>query len=294
MSGLLKLEEITKGQLWIGLGVAGNQAGHLAQAGEATDFKDVISEEEHAPKGIFPWFIPNSKTFLETNPISAEFLRMSEDDPIQPEPEIALIVKFHYSEHTEQLLESISVCGFTAFNDCSRRINAPKISLKKNWGVASQGMLDRIIPIDDFVMPGGKIERFRLCCYLVRDERLLQYGEDTAISEYCYLNEKLLNWMGHQINTQQQQGPLEEISELLVQEKPQYGVIGIGATCYTGFGNSEERFLLEGDQVIVAAYDGDEYDHSEVEEALKRNEPSNTSFLILKQEVTSDCGKGAL
>ncbi len=38
----------------IGLGVAGNFAHHLEQAGELEDFKNVVTCEPDAPKGIFP------------------------------------------------------------------------------------------------------------------------------------------------------------------------------------------------------------------------------------------------
>lgn len=40
---------------FIGLGVAGNFAGHLEQAGEAADFAKV---EAVQPKAIFPFYVP--------------------------------------------------------------------------------------------------------------------------------------------------------------------------------------------------------------------------------------------
>ena len=42
----------------IGLGVAGNFTGHLEQAGEASDFKDLVIEDPNAPKGVFPFYVP--------------------------------------------------------------------------------------------------------------------------------------------------------------------------------------------------------------------------------------------
>ena len=42
----------------IGLGVAGNFAGHLEQAGESADFVDVVVADQNAPKGIFPFYLP--------------------------------------------------------------------------------------------------------------------------------------------------------------------------------------------------------------------------------------------
>ncbi|MDD4856037.1 MAG: DUF5718 family protein, partial [Sulfuricurvum sp.] len=44
---------------FIGLGVAGNFALHLEQAGESADFKDVLTDDPNGPKGMFPFYIPN-------------------------------------------------------------------------------------------------------------------------------------------------------------------------------------------------------------------------------------------
>lgn len=40
---------------FIGLGVAGNFAGHLEQAGEASDFVAVVVRDTTAPKALFPF-----------------------------------------------------------------------------------------------------------------------------------------------------------------------------------------------------------------------------------------------
>jgi len=48
---------------FIGFGVAGNFAHHLEQAGEASDFVNVEVDDENAPKGIFPFYLPTSDTF---------------------------------------------------------------------------------------------------------------------------------------------------------------------------------------------------------------------------------------
>ena len=42
----------------LGFGVAGNFTGHLEQAGESGDFIGVETDEECAPKGIFPFYLP--------------------------------------------------------------------------------------------------------------------------------------------------------------------------------------------------------------------------------------------
>lgn len=284
------LVEITNGQDWVGLGIAGNQAEHLNQAGEAEDFKDVVAFE-NAPKGMFPWYIPGSESFLGVNPLSSSELKLKEEDPLQPEPEIGLVVEFQYAETSDtanKVLESLSVLGFSAFNDCSRRIPASKISHKKNWGAASQGMAEAILPIQDFTAKGGVIESFRLACYLKRDGEVLQYGKDTAVSDYCYFNNALTEWIVNQINTQQDNGPLEPIGAMLAEIKPQYGVIGIGATCYTEFGNSDERFLKEGDTIFVAAYDSNKHSVNEVERLLSDDKtPQNSDSIILLEQVAT-------
>lgn len=57
---------------YLDLGIAGNFALHLAQAGELEEFKDIITADEAAPKGIFPFYLPsytpssNSKKAKET------------------------------------------------------------------------------------------------------------------------------------------------------------------------------------------------------------------------------------
>jgi len=56
----------------IGFGIAGNFAHHLEQAGESEDFVDVAVEEDDAPKGIFPTYIPDSNTFLGVYPFSED------------------------------------------------------------------------------------------------------------------------------------------------------------------------------------------------------------------------------
>jgi len=289
----LTLKEITEGKTWVGLGIAGNQAGHLGQAGEADDFKDVVSDE-NAPKGIFPWYMPGSDSFLNVYSLSSTRVSLNDEVKLQPEPEIALIVKFHYAsecdsvEDNTSLLDNLSVLGFSAFNDCSRRVVEPKLSMKKNWGVDSKGMANTIIALDDFVSTNGAIEKFRLGCFLVRDGELIQYGKDTAAPEYCYFNQTLVDWMTKQINTQADQGPLEKINQMLSKDKPEYGVIGIGATCYSEFGNSEERFLKADDEVIVVLYDSEKHSSEQIPALIKEQKPieDDGSFIVLHQIVS--------
>ena len=46
--------QVTAESKFIGLGVAGNFAGHLEQAGEASDFVTVVVRDTSAPKALFP------------------------------------------------------------------------------------------------------------------------------------------------------------------------------------------------------------------------------------------------
>ncbi len=282
----LPMDEIRTGRNWIGLGVAGNQAGHLGQAGEDSDFAQVQADE-NAPKGLFPWFIPQAETVFGTNPLSSHELTLLNETRLQPEPEVGLIVEFDYHAAGEaQLVQGLRVLGFGAFNDCSRRIEAPKISHKKNWGEASQGLSEQIIPITDFSTAGGTLDQYRLVSYLLRDGDLIQYGEDTPVSNYCYFNTQLTDWLVQQINTQQAMGPLEDIRTVMAESRPHYGIIGIGATCYTDFGNGEERFLRTNDEVIVALYPAHTTSLTELEQHIHTNSQAPTSDIItLRQRV---------
>ena len=81
---------------FIGLGVAGNFAGHLEQAGEAADFLQVKTVEAVQPKAIFPFYVPSENLsgyqFLSTYPLYHTEIRFPNDaDNLQIEPEIALI-----------------------------------------------------------------------------------------------------------------------------------------------------------------------------------------------------------
>lgn len=282
MAELQTFKELVGDNEWMGLGIAGNQADHLNQAGETNDFKNVDALE-NAPKGMFPWFIPEADSFLAIDPLSSSTISLRGEDRVQAEPEIALILKFHYGE--ERFLDGIEVRGFTVLNDLSRRISAPKISIKKNWGTASQGVGQGIIPIDDFLSPDGAIGKFRLACYLVRDGELISYGEDTAVSDYCYFNETLVDWMVTQINTQEDFGPLENLRELIGVRRPAMALVGIGATRYSEFGQGEERFLRTEDQVIVTAYDGTVHTGADVETRLRGGRREDSSMLVLSQLV---------
>jgi len=258
----------------IGLGVAGNFAGHLEQAGEASDFVGVEVAEAQAPKGIFPFYVPrgeaSSKSFLHTFPIASDRIQMEDpDDTLQIEPEVALLCRLFYEEGGEEEGEGKRVVRivperFGAHNDCSiRREGAPKISHKKNWGPNSKGTSNALLPIDRFEK-GGVLDHYRLVSYLERDGLHL-YGVDSAVSSYSYFHQKLLDWIVEKMNTQQDAGPLESIRDwLAIAAHPERALISIGATRYTDYG--ETTFLEPGDRSIVVVYDARRHDEAAIRE----------------------------
>jgi len=237
----------------IGLGIAGNFALHLDQAGEAEDFKDVKVDDENAPKGIFPFYLPNtSRGVLSEYPLSSSKQALSNgEENIQAEPEVALLCDMSYEDGKVVGIKPVS---FAAYNDCSRRVKgASKISEKKNWGAESKGVSDIFIPIDKF-SEGGKLEMWRISSFLKRDGNVFRYGEDVEIKGYSYFNEQLIEWIQNKINTQEESGPLEDISLYLKEcNYPKQMLISIGATRYTPYG--EKTFLQKGDEVFVVLYD---------------------------------------
>lgn len=239
-----------------GIGVAGNFAGHLEQAGEAADFAGVASAPE-APKGIFPWYVPGMDTFLGGFPLSHDrLLRPAWDGGpanLQIEPEVGLLCRLAYAP--DGGVEAIAPVAVGAFNDCSiRRPGAPKISVKKNWGPASKGVARRMFPVTD-LDPQGPTGTFRLACFLRRDGIAHEYGIDSPLPGYSYYGERLLGWLAERLRGQAggDGTPLEPVGEYLAAGRPPTALVGIGATRYTDLG--ESTFLEPGDESVVVVYD---------------------------------------
>ncbi|MDY0120593.1 MAG: DUF5718 family protein [Sulfurimonas sp.] len=272
-------------QNFLGLGIAGNFALHLAQAGELEDFKDIITADEAAPKGMFPFYLPgetNAKEILSTYPLSSKYIRLADEKlNIQAEPEVALLCKLGY---TDGVLSSITPTHFGAYNDCSIRVEgASKISDKKNWGAESKGLSDTLLEIDTFA-EGGVMDRYSICSFLLREEILHAYGEDVELSGYSYFYEQLQEWMLNQINTQKDFGPLEPLQEYIQALKnPTDAIISIGATRYTEYG--ESTFLRSGDKLFVVVYDHTLYSSEAITQALKTQNYPTKGISILAQEV---------
>lgn len=242
---------------FIGLGVAGNFALHLEQAGESADFKDVITDDPNGPKGIFPFYLPNRSDFLGIYPLSSDTIVLPDKAcNVQIEPEVALVCDLTYDTHGNVM--AITPKFFGAYNDCSLRIEgASKISHKKNWGACSKGLSKTLIPIDRFES-GGVMDSYRIASFLRRDGALMRYGEDVELTGYSYFYDTLIAWMINQINTQQNTGPLEPVSQYLKDAGlPKQAIISIGATRYIHFG--ETNFLQENDEIVVVVYDNNRY-----------------------------------
>lgn len=238
----------------IGFGIAGNFALHLEQAGELEDFKDVETEDENGPKGMFPFYLPSMSGQLGEFPLCSETILLPKESVnVQAEPEVGLICELSYKDGQ---VCAIRPTHFAAYNDCSiRKAGAKKISEKKNWGASSKGLSQQLIAIDKFES-GGVMDQWRIASFLRRDDEVMRYGEDVELTGYSYFYDKLRQWMKSQINTQQDKGPLEPLLEYIETcGHPEHAVISIGATRYTPFG--ETHFLKDGDEVIIVLYDGE-------------------------------------
>ncbi len=270
---------------YIGLGIAGNFALHLDQAGEAEDFKDVITADEAAPKGMFPFYLPfpckTASKQLNTYPLSSSEIKLPNlEENVQAEPEVAIICEFEYKD---EKLNNIKPTHFVAYNDCSiRRPGAKKISEKKNWGENSKGIAELHIPIDKYTA-GGVKDSYSIVSFVKRDGVVHQYGEDVEINGYSYLYEQLLEWIKNQINTQKDFGPLEPLLEYIKEcDFPKKAIISIGATRYTEFG--ETQFLKPDDEIFVVLYHKDRDDIESVKQCVEMG-LFKPSMSVLHQKV---------
>ncbi len=277
---------MSKYKNFIGLGIAGNFALHLEQAGEAEDFKNIITADEAAPKGMFPSYLPKkivgAKEILHTYPFSSSNIKHPQNGlNIQAEPEVGLICKFEY--HVGKLHKIIPT-HFGAYNDCSIRVaGAKKISDKKNWGLDSKGISDTLIEIDNFE-ECGNIHNYSICSFLKRDNQVYDYGENVKVSGYSYFNEQLTDWMTNQINTQEDSDPLEPIGEYLFKcDNPTEAIINIGATRYTEFG--ETTFLNVGDEMIIVVYNHTKLSYEDVKKDIINHSYHEKDMSVLVQIV---------
>jgi hypothetical protein len=240
-------------------------------------------EDENAPKGIFPFYLPNaSKGILSEYPLSSNTQALNDkDENIQAEPEVALLCDLTYEDGKVTNIEPIS---FGAYNDCSRRVKgASKISEKKNWGKDTKGICENLIPIDKFEK-GGIFDSWRISSFLKRDGSVFRYGEDVEISGYSYFYQQLLDWIQDKLNTQKDNGPLEDINLYLKEcDYPKQMLISIGATRYTTYG--EKTFLQKGDEVYVVLYDDQLHCKNPIMSKVVSDKLDEDGISYLKQTV---------
>ena len=278
---------ISKYNEYLGLGIAGNFALHLAQAGELEEFKEIITAEEAAPKGMFPFYLPHNphtsaKEILKTYPLSADTIKLpSENVNIQAEPEVGLVCDITYKN---EKISQIIPTHFGAYNDCSIRVaGASKISDKKNWGKYSKGFSNTLFAIDNF-SDGGVMDSFSICSFLKRNKAIHQYGENVALNGYSYLYETLTEWITNQLNTQKDFGPLEDLSTYIKECKyPEKAIISIGATRYTPYG--ENTFLNPNDAVIIVVYNSHKLSLEDIVNAVNANDYDTKTMSVLSQKV---------
>lgn len=257
-------------------GVAGNFAEHLGQAGEEADFVSVVTECASAPKGLFPIYIPNQPSYLGVFPLSSTEIKADFSAPIklQVEPELALLFDVDYSESHQ--INRLLPRAFAAFNDCSNRIPAAKISLKKNWGSASTGLSDHWIELDQF-SKGGVLDGFQIACYLKRGDQIEAYGIDSPVSGYSYCHQTLVDWLVRQFNSQQDVGPLEPLMPMFATAGyPEQVIVSLGATRYTPLG--ETTFLQPNDQLGVFVYAPEHITTDQIQQAFYTNDPLDPRF----------------
>lgn len=250
-------------------GIAGNFADHLNQAGEASDFVNVKTEDQQAPKGIFPIYIPGDSSFLGVYPLCNLAIRADFSQPIklQAEPEISVLFELEYEDHQ---VSQVRARAFSAFNDCSLRWGAAKISQKKNWGAACTGLSDQWLEIDQF-SSGGVLDHYHLCCFIKRDGHVFEYGVDSPAISYSYFYQKLADWVVKTLNQQKDYGPLEDLPALFAQMNyPKHIIITLGATRYTEFG--ESHYLQPGDQIGVFVYDPEQIKLDQIRQSFSQDD----------------------
>lgn len=269
-------------------GVAGNFTGHLEQAGEAADFTKVKTAEANAPKALFPTFIPNVEKggavpdYLTVFPFDEyRIIFPKGEQKLQIEPECAIVCRVTWKDGKAVKLEPYL---FGASNDCSiRKQGAKKISEKKNWGPSSKGFASQQLRIDRFEQ-GGIMDRYRIASFLVRDGVAHAYGEDSAVRDYSYFYQKLLDWCLDRINNQLCEGPAEKIGDYLKEAGyPGEIMISVGATRYTEFG--EHNFLQDGDRCLVVVYPEDVYSPEEIAKRAQRDNLEEDDISVLCEEV---------
>lgn len=255
---------------YLGFGIAGNFANHLEQAGEANDFIHIKGDSEDAPKGIFPFYIPENSGFLGRYCINNDELVLPQNPKlkVQAEPEVALECELVYKDNV--LLKLIPKY-FMAFNDASVRNdeNAQKISQKKNFSRASKAVGHKKIAIDKFE-DGGICDNYSIASFIKSKGVLESYGELSTFKSYSYFYERLSAWIVKKINTQQDFAVLENLSTLIQNANyPRKLLIAIGATRYVK--ENENRTLEPDDRVCIVVFNHHKYSFEEIQKLASKD-----------------------
>ncbi|WP_104749164.1 DUF5718 family protein [Helicobacter cynogastricus] len=256
---------------FIGLGVVGNFARHLEQAGEIHTFINMKHVEKDAPKGLFPFYLPHDGGYLGRYCIDNQYIILPPEMVnlhVQAEPEIALECELIYDK--EGFVENIVPSHFMAFNDTSiRNLRAKKLSEKKNFSKGSKGMGEKLL-IDRFVY-GGVCNDYSIASFLTRDGETHVYGENSKLVKYEYFYDKLISWMVEMLNTQKDSGSLQDLQELLRSQRLNSKcLITIGATPYMPY--AQEHFLQPGDIISIITYNHRRYSFEKIYEVVSTNQ----------------------
>ncbi|MCQ2586263.1 MAG: DUF5718 family protein [Treponema sp.] len=250
--------------------------------------------------------------FLHTFPFTSDKIIFPKgEEKLQIEPECAILCDMVWNG---DIISEVVPKTFAASNDCSiRKEGAKKISQKKNWGPASKGLSENQIELTGAVpqgdkdavtsdactlqgdkdavardasafSKGGLLDKYRIASFLVRDGKVFDYGEDSAVRDYSYIYEKLLSWICDKLNNQKDEGPAENIHAYLLESgKPSQVMISIGATRYTDFG--EHNFLAKGDRAVVVVYPENKYDHDAISNMVKNQKYDDSEVSVLDQVI---------
>ncbi|WP_319379938.1 DUF5718 family protein [Thiomicrorhabdus sp.] len=267
------------------LGVAGNFAGHLEQAGETPDFVNVKTQSATAPKGIFPYYVPGNPQQIGVFPLADKRIQyptdLAEDAHLQAEPEVCVLFDAHYEFGK---ITELKPRFFAAFNDCSiRKPGAKKISEKKNWGEATKGIAGQFLPVTSLA-EGGELDTYRIASFLERNGEIHAYGNDSAVTSYSYFHQQLMQWMIDKLNHQADFGPLENLNQLVHQSGfPKQIMVSLGATTYTEFG--ESVFLQPGDRIAIYVYNNQKHTPEQIAAHAHGTPLELNDCSLLRQEI---------
>lgn len=266
-----------------GIGIAGNFAGHLQQTGEEKGLKGEVDTQR--PQALFPFYAAGaSDSYLDVDPYSFETLTLPPDPTakVQMEPEIALIAKVKYLGTSVLSIEPVSM---TLFNDVTyRNAVVEKLAQKKNWGPASKGLANKVIPLTEF-SKSADLDKYRFCSFHGRDGDWHSCCKDVSLGDYSYSYEQLISWLVSQCNSQPDEGALHSIQDLLEQSGfPDHILISLGSSRYTSYGETHQ--LQSKDTMCAVLYDSSRIDFDEIQSFVERGQADHLSqsHIVLWQE----------